>query len=99
MMSQRCCGVLRHRSAMRKRRWTECRLGDRTAIEKQLRLIADLIVIAAGKLHHQVVRMLPVDDRHSVCSFARLKKQWVASLRHCCRLETEHQASHDRMLP
>ena len=72
------------------RRRAQCRLADRTAIHKKGRVFSELKVISAGQFHHEVVWVLTINDRQSVCSFAGLEELRVTSLSHSPGLQTEH---------
>src|SRR5688572_23813162 len=72
--------ILRCRSPVWKRSRSESSLTNRPAINKKLRSIADIEVIAGGEFHHQIVRMLAVNNGKSKGGLSSLKEERISTL-------------------
>src|SRR5437867_13312619 len=83
-------GIFRCGSAVRIGGWSESRLTDRTAIEKQPCAFAQPKIVAACDLHEQIVRMLSINNRQSIRGFARLKEFRIPALGDSSRFKAKH---------
>src|ERR1043166_136617 len=70
--------------------WSESRLTNWTAVNEQPCAFAQPKIVAACKLHEQLVRMLSINNRQSIRGFARLKELRIPAVRDCSRLQAEH---------
>ena len=53
-------------------------------------LLSHRMRIVESQFHHEVVRMLAIDDLLSVSRFASLKKLGITAVRHCSGFQAEH---------
>ena len=92
VMRDRRFRTVHRRKTMHERRRTKGGLARKSRIDKQTIVIIDDVTVRGRQLHHQLVRMLPVDQRrHAVCGFAGRQQKRIAGLAHE-RVGTEHRA-------
>ena len=70
VMRDRRLRIVARATAMHKRARPQRRLADRTAVEEQAGVLADIDVDARRQLHEQIVRMLTIDQRFAVIGLA-----------------------------
>src|SRR3546814_4542662 len=81
------CGCAMHEGTR-----TKCGLRNRSAIKKCSHISGNIDIEPGGKLHKQVMRVLPIDQRLPIGNFAGRKEIRIAIVPHC-RLKTHHRAS------
>ena len=95
MMSERALRNLHRRRAMRIRHRPQRRVADRRVVHVPHRVLAKPVRVLHAQLHHEVMRMLAVDDGLAVRCLARLEQQRIALAADGRRFQTEHSAQHD----
>ncbi|MFN9355368.1 MAG: hypothetical protein ACK6A4_00885, partial [Alphaproteobacteria bacterium] len=76
-------GAVHRRQAMHEGRRAKGGLPRKTRIEKHTIVVVDDVTVRGRQLHHQLVWMLPVDQRrHAVCGFACCEQKRIAALAH-----------------
>src|SRR5712692_3131439 len=94
MMRERGLRNLHRRDSMRKGHRPERGIADRRGVSVSDRSVADIHCIFGGKLHEEIMRMLPIDQRPSMRGLARLEQLGVAALPQEERLQAQHRAKH-----
>src|SRR5438093_13788343 len=91
--------IFRCRRAVRIGGWSESRLTNRTAVDEQPCAFAQPKIVAACNLHEQFVRMLSIDNRQSIRSFARLKEFRIHAVGDSTSLHAKHSTQRHRAPP
>ena len=94
MMRERGLGNLHRRDSMRKSDRPERRIAGRRGIDVSDRSVADIHRIFGGKLHEEIMRMLPIDQRLPMRGLAGLEQLGIAALPEEERLQAQHRAKH-----
>src|SRR3546814_4002480 len=71
---------------------TKCGLRNRSAIKKCSRISGNIDIEPGGKLHEQVMRVLPIDKWLPIGNFAGGKEIGIDIVQHC-RFKAHHRAS------
>ena len=95
-MAERCGGVLGRGRAVHEGDRPERRIANRGTREREREAAADRVLPANRRLHQEVVRMLPVDERHAVQRLADLEDLAIAVIAEGERIEAQHQVELQR---
>ena len=70
--------------------WADGWIAYRGDVERQQVIFTYGQIVKSSQFHKEVVRMLPIGDRHSVGRLALLEEQRVATVGHSRRLKAKH---------
>src|SRR5262245_39270618 len=90
VVGQRREWIFSDRRPMHERYWAERWFADRSARERESGVPADRPPPDRRKLHHDIMRMLAIDERPAIERFADLEDLGVAALARRERIEAEH---------
>ena len=81
---------------MYERDWTECRLANRAASERETGLVSERHPPGGRQLHDQIVRMLPIGDLQTMIRLAHLEDLRVARCPHGERFSRHARRQRER---
>ena len=94
VMSERRLRNFHRRGAMGIGHWSQRRVAHRCVVQVPKRVLAEPVRVLHAQLHHEVVRVLAVDDGLAVGGLAGLKQQGIALVADGRGLQAQHGAQH-----